>query len=366
VTACGSATPSDDLEAPRRVMRLCAARARALGPRALGYAVPPGDRDLRLQVARRGVDAGCSFGPDDVVITSGCQEALVLCLRAVTSPGDAVAIESPTFYGTLQAIKSLDLRALEIPTHPETGISLDALEMALTEWPVRACVLTPNASNPLGYVMPDAQKAALCRLLEQHDVPLIEDDIYGELTFAPSRPRAVKSWDRKGQVLLCSSVSKTIAPGLRVGWTVPGRFRDQVTHLKLVTSLATATLPQAAVAAYLEQGGFDRHLRAARLLYRRNRDRLIELVAEHFPAGTKVTRPAGGFVAWLELPRRIDAMALYSRALAAGISVAPGPLFSARERYRHFLRLNFAPRWDARRTDALARLGALASAAQET
>jgi DNA-binding transcriptional MocR family regulator len=363
VVSFGSAGPAIDLEAPRRVQKLLAAKARTLGPRLHAYEVPPGDPLLRLQIARRGVDAGCAFAPDDVVVTSGCQEALVLCLRAVTAAGDTVAIESPTFYGTLQAIRSLGLRALEIPTHPETGVSLEALEMALDEWPVRACVLTPNASNPLGCVMPDENKITLLRLLEQHGVPLIEDDIYGELTFAPARPRAIKSWDRKGDVLLCSSVSKTIAPGLRVGWAVPGRHLERVMHLKLVSSLATATLNQVAVAACLEQGGFDRHLRAARAVYRHNRDRLLELVAECFPAGTRATRPAGGFVSWIELPRRIDAMALYQQALAAGISVAPGPLFSARERYRHFLRLSFAPRWDARRTDALRRLGALATAA---
>jgi DNA-binding transcriptional MocR family regulator len=363
VVAFGSATPSESLEAPRRILRMLtgAARSRLLGPRVLRYEVPPGSPELRLQIARRGVDAGCSFGPDEVVVTNGCQEALVLCLRAVTSAGDTVAIESPTFYGTLQAIQSLGLRALELPTHPETGISLDALEMALDEWPVKACLLTPSASNPLGYVMPDDAKAALVRMLEEHDVPLIEDDIYGELTFAPGRPRAVKAWDRKGQVLLCSSVSKTIAPGLRVGWAVPGRYLERVTHLKLVTSMATATLPQMAVATYLEQGGYDRHLRAARASYRASRDRLIELVGEHFPRGTRVTRPAGGFVAWIELPGRVDTMVLYRRALEQGVSFAPGSLFSARERYGHFLRVNFARGFDERAGAAVRLLGRLAA-----
>jgi DNA-binding transcriptional MocR family regulator len=361
LVAFGSATPADDLEAPRRMERLLAQTARRLGTRALAYEPPPGNRDLRLQIARRAVDAGCSFSPDDVVITSGCQEALVLCLRAVTSPGDAVAVESPTFYGTLQAIRSLGLRALELPTDPETGVSLEALELALEEWPVKACVLTPSGNNPLGYVMPDERKADVVRLLEKHDVPVIEDDIYGELAYAPVRPPALKSWDRRGQVLLCSSVSKTIAPGLRVGWAVPGRHLRAVEHLKLVSSMASATLPQAVVAAYLEQGGFDRHLRAARTLYRQRRDRFLDLVAAHFPAGTKATRPAGGFLGWLELPRKVDALALYAQALEAGVSVAPGPLFSAREKYRSFVRLNFARRWDERAVAALRRVGALAA-----
>jgi DNA-binding transcriptional MocR family regulator len=361
IVAFGSALPDMRLDAPKAMVRLMTSVVRSSGTRALAYDVPPGYRELRVQIARRGVDAGCSFGPDDVVITTGCQEAVVLCLRAISKPGDTIAVESPTFYGTLQAIRSLGLRALEIPTHPETGISLESLEMAIAEFAVKGLVVTPAASNPLGYVMPDDRKEALLRLLEAHDVPLIEDDIYGELVYAAPRPRAIKSWDTRGQVLLCSSVSKSIAPGLRIGWAVPGRWVREVNSLKLVSSMASATLPQIAVAEYLAHGGFDRHLRSARALYRQSRDRMIDLVGKHFPRETRITRPGGGFVAWLELPKSVDAVALYHRALAEGISIAPGPLFSAREKYRHFIRLNFAQGWDERTTAALARIGRLAS-----
>jgi DNA-binding transcriptional MocR family regulator len=359
----GNALPDLRLDAPRALQRSMLGVVRAFGTRTLAYDVPPGYRELRVQIARRGIDAGCSFTPDDVVVTSGCQEAVVLCLRAVSSPGDTVAVESPTFYGTLQAIRSLGLRALEIPTHPESGISLESLEMAIEQFAIKALVLTPNGSNPLGYVMPDDRKESLLRLLEAHDVPLIEDDIYGEVVYAPGppRPRAIKSWDTRGQVLLCSSVSKSIAPGLRVGWAVPGRWTAQVNYLKLVSSMASATLPQIAVAEYMAHGGFDKHLRAARAAYRQARDRLVDLVGKHFPRDTRVTRPAGGFVAWLELRKGADAIALYRRALAEGISIAPGPLFSAREKYRNFVRLNFAQGWDERTVAAMVRLGELAA-----
>jgi DNA-binding transcriptional MocR family regulator len=196
-------------------------------------------------------------------------------------------------------------------------------------------------------------------MLEAHDLPLIEDDVYGELVYRSPRPRAIKSWDTRGQVLLCSSVSKSIAPGLRVGWAVPGRWLREINYLKLVTSMASATLPQLAVAEYLARGGYDRHLRAARILYRHSRDRLIDLVGKHFPRETRVTRPAGGFVAWLELPKTIDAVALYRRALDENISIAPGPLFSAREKYRNFVRLNFGQGWGERTVAAMIRLGRL-------
>jgi DNA-binding transcriptional MocR family regulator len=363
LVAFGTALPDMDLPGPRAVRRLLASVTRTYGTRSLAYEVPPGNRDLRVQIARRAALAGCAFGPDDVVVTSGCQEALLLCLRAISSPGDTIAVESPTFYGTLQAIRSLGLRALEIPTHPETGISLESLEMALEQFPIKSLVVTPHASNPLGYVMPDSRKTDLLRLVQSHGVPLIEDDIHGELVYGAGRPRAIKSWDTREHVLLCSSVSKSIAPGLRVGWAVPGRFREPVNMLKLVTNMASATLPQLVVAEYLAHGGFDRHLRAARASYASARDRLVDLVGKHFPKETRVSRPAGGFVAWLELPKSTDSVALYRRALAEGISIAPGPLFSAREKYGHFVRINFAQGWDGKTIAAFAALGRLAATA---
>ena len=363
LVAFGTALPDMNLPGPKSVRRLLASVARSHGTRALAYEVPPGNRELRVQIARRAALAGCAFGPDDVVVTSGCQEALLLCLRAISSPGDTIAVESPTFYGTLQAIRSLGLRALEIPTHPETGISLESLEMALEQFPIKGLVVTPHASNPLGYVMPDSRKADLLHLAQAHGVPLIEDDVHGELVYGAGRPRAIKAWDTRDDVLLCSSVSKSIAPGLRVGWAVPGRFLEAVNTLKLVTNMASATLPQLVVAEYLSQGhgGFDRHLRAARVSYASARDRLVELVGKHFPKETRVSRPAGGFVAWLELPKSTDSVALYRRALAEGISIAPGPLFSAREKYKHFVRINFAQGWDGKAIAAFATLGRLAA-----
>jgi DNA-binding transcriptional MocR family regulator len=362
LVALGSASPNLELPAARAVRRILAAAVRRAGVRALGYDVPPGHLELRKQIARRGAGAGTSLSAADVVVTSGCQEAIVLSLRAVAAPGDAIAIESPTFYGILHAIRSLGLRALEIPTHPETGIDLESLAMAIEQFNVKACVVTPHASNPLGYVMPDDRKRELLELVQSHGVPLVENDVYGDLVFAVTRPRTIQSWDTTGQVLLCSSVSKTIAPGLRVGWVVPGRYARQVRHLKLVASMGCATWPQVTVAEYLAGGEHDRHLRVARAAYRRSRDGLIECVARRFPQGTKVTHPAGGFVAWVELPRATDAVDLYRQALAAGISIAPGSLFSAREKYRRFVRLSFAHGSTPAVVRALEKVGDLACA----
>lgn len=324
------------------------------------YSFPPGEEPLRLRIARRAADAGCQFGPDDIVVTDGCQEALNLALRAVARPGDIVAIESPAFFGTLQAIESLGMQALEIPSDPDTGISLEALTLALDRWPVKAVAIVSNFSNPTGSLMPDGHKSRLVRQLAARGIPLIEDDIYGDLGHGRERPHAAKAYDRDGNVLLCSSFSKSIAPGYRVGWIVPGRWRRQVEHLKYVGTMANATLPQLAIADYLADSRYERHLVRVRRLYADNLARMQTAISRHFPAGTRTSRPTGGFVLWVELPEGRDTMALYEQALAAGISFTPGRLFSPQDKYRNCLRLVAALPWDARVDAALAELGRMA------
>lgn len=356
VVQLGAAVPDPSFLPTRAIERAVAGAMRRHRLRAAGYAFPPGVPELRLQIARRMAETGCRVNPDDIIITNGCQEALTLALRAVTSPGDVVALESPTFYGLLQVIESLGLKALEIPTHPRDGISLEALQLALEQWPVKACVVVPNFSNPLGYCMPDARKVELVRMLAQAGVPLIEDDVYGDLGFGPRRPGTCKALDRHGEVLHCSSFSKTLAPGLRVGWIVPGRHREKVEYLKYVTNLATPTVPQLAVAELLESGRYERHLRGVRGEYARAVERMIAAVDSRFPAGTRVTRPQGGFVIWVELPGNLDSFELARELLEQGVSIAPGPIFSATRKYRNFLRLSCACVWDGRVDRALAAL----------
>jgi DNA-binding transcriptional MocR family regulator len=324
------------------------------------YSFPPGEEALRLRIARRAAESGCLYGPDDIVVTDGCQEALNLALRAVAKTSDIVAIETPAFFGTLQAIESLGMQALEIPSDPDSGLSLEALTLALDRWPVKAVVTVSNFSNPTGSLMPDSHKSKLVKLLAARDIPLIEDDIYGDLAHGRERPRACKAYDRAGNVLLCSSFSKTIAPGYRVGWIVPGRWRKQVEHLKYVSTMANATLTQLAMADYLSDSRYERHLARMRRTFADNLARLLSAINRYFPAGTRTSRPSGGFVLWLELPEGRDSMALYEKALAAGISFTPGRLFSPQEKYGNCLRLAAAMPWDARVEAALAELGRLA------
>lgn len=353
-------TPSPDHLPVKRLNRLMAAATARSGARALSYDFPPGYRPLRHEIAKRSIDAGCPLSEDEIVTTHGTMEALNLCLRAVARAGDIVAIESPAFYGTLQIIESLGMKALEIPTDPRDGIVLDALASAIRRQKVKACLFVTNYSNPLGSCMPDANKKALVELLARREIPLIEDDIYGDLCFGPIRPRTAKAYDKLGLVLLCSSFSKTLAPGYRVGWAAPGRFKPQVESLKFTSSMATVTAPQMAVADFLQCGGYDRYLRKLRRILSTQVQQMSAAVGRYFPAGTKVTRPQGGYVLWVELPRSIDSLELHRRALERKISIVPGPIFSAKQKYRNFIRLSCGLPWSEKIDGALRTLADLA------
>ncbi len=323
------------------------------------YDVLPGCEPLRHEVARRLMDAGCSVTPDQILITNGTTEALYISLRAVTKPGDTVAIESPAYYGLLEVLASLHLRALELPTHPRDGLSLSALENALEKGQVAACALVSNFSNPLGTCMSDSHKKQLVEILQKYNIPLVEDDIYGDLPFQGERPKAIKAFDQSGLVLYCASCSKTLSPGLRVGWAVAGRYQTQVEQLKLFTNIATATVNQLAIASFLANGGYDRHLRQLRRCYSEQVMQMTQAIYDYFPPETKVSRPVGGHVLWVELPPEFDSMLLYEQAYQHKISIAPGSMFSASGAYQNCFRLNCGLPWSNELEQAMKTLGNL-------
>src|SRR5574343_500143 len=361
VVPLGSAFPAPHLFPFEALARSGARAMRRLKPAQITGALTAGDPGLRQALRRRHALQGIPLAEDELVITNGAMEALNLCLQAVTRPGDVVVVESPTFYAALQALERLGLRALEVATDPREGVDLEALAQLLARQPVAACWFMPTLQNPLGALMPPARKQALVELLARCGVPLIEDDVYGELYADMRRPPPAKAFDRGGNVLHCASFSKSLAPGYRVGWAAAGRHAPVVQRLKMMSSLATALPPQLAIADYLAQGGYDRHLRQLRAALATEQQRARRLIERHFPAGTRVTRPAGGDFLWLELPAHVYALALHRAALAEGISTAPGVLFSADRRFVHHLRLNVGHPGDARIDDALRRLGALAA-----
>lgn len=324
------------------------------------YNTVPGCEPLCREVAKRMLNAGCSVAPDHIIATSGTTEAYYLALRTVTQPGDTVVIESPSYYAVLEAMNSLGLNALELPTHPRDGISLSALETALENQSVAACFLVSNFSNPIGSCMGDNKKKKLVDLLNQYDVPLIEDDVYGDLNFEGERPKAIKAFDTEGRVIYCSSVSKTLSPGLRVGWCIPGRYQQQIEHLKIVVSHMTATAPQLAVAAFFANGGYDRHLRQLRRAYQQQINQMLQAILNYFPAETRVTQPAGGHILWVEITGGFDALELFEEAIQYHISIAPGPMFSTSNGYQNCFRLNAGLPWSEDIEQAMKTLGELA------
>lgn len=330
-------------------------------PLLLGSAGPQnGTREFREVVARRALAAGLSLSADEVLVTHGCIEALNLALRAVTQPGDVVAVESPTFYGLLQVLESLGLRALEIPTSTQTGISLEALAFALDNHPgIRAVAVVPHLHNPTGAVMPDSHKEALVALCADKGVPLVEDDTYTELMEVDSPPRTLKSWDRAGNVILCVSLHKMLAPGLRLGWMSAGKWHARVEMLKYSQSRNNEALAQLGAAAYMASPAYDRHLRRLRSLLAAQRRQLAEAVADYFPAGTRTTLPAGGLHLWVEVPG-VSSSALFDAALAGQILVSPGTLFSNTGRFDNFLRLGCGWPHTAQIDAALKTLGRIA------
>lgn len=363
IVPLGSAFPSPLLFPLEKLGRATALAASSFDPWTTVDDLAPGSAALRQQIALRYLIDGVQIAPEQILVTNGAMEALNLCLSAVCKPGDTVLIESPCFYACLQALERLGLRAVEVATDPREGIDLDALETAIARHRPAACWVMTNFQNPLGSMMPDGKKQALVELVTRHRLPLIEDDVYGELYYERRRPGATKAFDTEGWVMHCSSFSKTLAPGYRVGWTTPGRFLKQVTLQKLSTSLATSLPAQFGIARYLERGSHEKHFRELRLTLRKQRDLYIEAASHYFPEGTKISRPSGGYFLWLELPGTIDALALHHRAMDARISLAPGPMFSPAQRFANCLRLNVGHEFTSRMDAALQTVGTMAGQA---
>jgi DNA-binding transcriptional MocR family regulator len=340
----------------RIITQVCREMA-TLGAR---YEAAPGLLTLRRQVARRAVESGMALNEDDLCTTIGATEGLSLALLAVARPGDVIAVESPAYFGVLQTIEGLNLRAIEIPAHPRTGIDVDAFEETIRQQRVAALVATPTISNPLGAIMPDDARERLVRIAKRADIPIIEDDVYGELVFDGTRPRPLRAFD-DDIVVHVSSVSKTLAPGYRVGWIAGGRWHDKIVRLKYSHSLACPALLGMAVAEFLASGGYDRHLRRLRTALAGNLERYREGILDEFPEGTRVSSPRGGFVLWVELPPGVDALALHEAALRRGIVVAPGPLFSARQRFSNYIRISAGTPWSDRISASIRTLGRLAT-----
>jgi DNA-binding transcriptional MocR family regulator len=358
----GAACPSADLFPEERVRRAVSRAAQRHRATLCQYPFGSGDESLRRAIARHALRMGCQLDARDIVVTNSCLESITLCLRAVTQPGDVVALESPTYFGFLEILEKLQLRALEIPTNPRTGLSLDALQLAFDTQPVKAVLAVPTLSNPIGASMALADRRRLAQMVAGRGVPLIEDVLYNDLAEQDEQRRAVRSFDTSGNVMLCGSFSKTVAPGLRLGWVDAGRWGTKLARLKEATSGSQSAMLERALADLLTQPGIEAGYRQMRATIAARVDEARGLIAQHFPKGTRVTDPPGGFILWVELPREVDSLALFQACLAENIAIAPGTMFSATDRFRHCIRLGLGGRWDDGHLAALRRIGAIAAA----
>lgn len=352
----GIGMPNPDHLPIDKLNRMLASEAKRFRVQSISYTDTQGCLRLRSQIAKRSLLAGCSLGADDIIITNGCIEAITLALQCICRPGDTIAIGTPVHPAFLKFIQWMGLRILEIPSCLKEGISLDVLRYTIKQNHVSACIVIANFNNPLGSLMPEEKKQELVTLLEKNNIPLIEDDIYGDLAFGKSRPNAAKAYEQQGLVLHCSSFSKTLAPGFRVGWIAPGRFMQKLMRHKSLSNIATASPTQLAIAEFLINGGYDAYLRKVRRIYAKQIDSVIEAIGLYFPEGTQVNRPKGAYNLWVELPEGYDTYKLYEIALQNGISIAPGMIFTLEKNFTNFFRLN-ASYWSDRVEHALEVLG---------
>lgn len=358
--ALGAGTPDAALLPTAEIARCVARAARMHASKFGGYSMCDTDLPLRREIALRLARAGGEVSPDEIVITNGCMDALNLSLRAVAKPGDTVLVETPTYFGLVQMIESLGMKTLGVPATCGDGLDVAAFERAIKKHSIAACVLIPSFGNPHGANLSLERRQAVVDITRKHGVPIIEDDIYGELGFEQPQPRPLKSLRGATDVILCGSLSKSLSPAMRVGWAVAGRHAENVRRLKWITSITTPHVTALAAADYLRSGGFDRHLRALRKTLETQMCRVSNAIAKSFPQGTALSRPSGGYFLWAELPWRIDSLKLRDAAMERNISICPGPIFSVEGEFRHFIRLNCALALDEKVLRAIETLGGIA------
>ena len=359
VVPLGSAFPSPMQFPWPTLARFLGSSARRLDPWSTVESLPPGSIELRRQIAKRYLRLGMSIGIEQIIVTAGALEALNLALQCVTRPGDTIAIESPTFYGCLQAAQRLGLQVVEIPMHPTEGLDVEALKAAIAKFPIRACWFMTTLQHPTGATLSQSRKRELVRLLAGHDIPLIEDDAYAELQFASKPEPPAMAFDKAGRVLHCGSFSKCLAPGYRLGWVAAGRYAAELTRRKIETSIATSLPVQQGIAQMLRHGGYEAHLMRLRGDLGASQRAALQSLQRHFPAGYRVAAPRGGYFLWVECAPQVDSLEVHRRALEFGITVAPGPIFSARQQFKQYLRLNTGHPWTGAMDQAIQKLGQL-------
>lgn len=359
VLQLGIALPHPEFYPTDRLSRLLSRVVRLKPQVAARYCPSPGLERLRVQVARRAVAAGVSISPEDIVITNGASEALALSVRAVLEPGMCIAVASPTYHVFLEQLRQFGVTPIEIESDPQLGMNPDALREAHDRRALDAIFAMPNIANPTGAVMPVWAKEDILAFANEQGIPIIEDHVNAELAYSGTLPTSLRALDSESDILWCGSFSKSLAPGFRIGWSVPGKHREKIAKLKATSTIASPTPQQMAIAEFLNEGGYDHHLKRLRKAFRETVETMQHLVDQYFPRETTIHQPQGGYLLWLELPSQVDSLRLAEQALKHKIGIGPGPIFSSNGKFRNFIRLNCAISWTARARQSVRRLGEL-------
>lgn len=349
-----NAHPPD--KALARLMRSVISRVSA---KAVSYGPVNGDPKLRLNLAFRYQERGIRVNHEDLIITNGAQEALSIALQCVAERGDIIAVESPCYFGLIELIESLGMKALEVYTSPEDGVCIKELAKVITQHPIKACLFSTAISNPSGSMMTDKQRESMVALLEASHIPLIEDEVYSDLYFSKTRPIPAQLYSEKGLVLTCSSFSKTAAPGYRVGWLLAGKYEEKAKRIKRAHSCSTAMLPQWTLSDYLTSGDYERHLQVLRKTLLYNCERMRSLIITYFPTQVRISKPQGGGVLWIRCQSHVDTSLFFNQAIAQGVSFAPGEIFSPSGKYKNYMRVSYGVQWSDQIEQAIKTLGQL-------
>jgi DNA-binding transcriptional MocR family regulator len=355
--ALGLSNPVNAHPPDKSLSRLMKGVLSRVSEKAVSYGPVNGDAKLRLSIALRYQEQGVAVNHDDIIITNGAQEALSIALQCVASKGDVIVVESPSFFGLLELIESLGMKAIEVYTCTENGVCSKDLEKILKEHNVKACLFTTTVNNPLGSMMSNSERKKLVELLEQYNTPLIEDEVYSELYFTDEKPKPAEIYSKKGLVMTCSSFSKTAAPGYRIGWLLAGKYEEKAQRIKRSQSCSTAMLQQWTLTDYLTSGEYDKHLNILRKKLQYNSERMRALITKHFPAEVCISEPKGGGVLWVRCRSHVDTAKLFHEAIEQGVSFAPGTIFSASGKYNNFMRISFGVQWSDEVIEAISTLG---------
>jgi len=357
--ALGISNPVQANPPDKTLARLMRSVLSKVSEKAVSYGPVTGDAKLRMQLAFRYQEQGVAVNSNDIVITNGAQEALSIALQCVAQRGDVIAVESPCFFGIIELIETLGMKALEIYTCTEDGVCLNELTKAIKAHPIKACLFSSAINNPLGSMKTDSQRQAMVSLLEEYDLPLIEDDVYSELYFTEHKPKPAQLYSTKGLVMTCSSFSKTAAPGYRIGWLLPGKYEEQAKRVKRAQSCSTPMLQQWTLNEYIQSGDYDRHLSVLRKKLIYNCERMRALIAEHFPNEVCISKPQGGSVLWVRCQSHVNTSEFFQEAIEQGVSFAPGIIFSPSGKYANYMRISFGVQWDEKVDNAVKTLGKL-------